>query len=97
LARKWGTKTIPRTENNRQLCKAIGYALSDLRKKRGISQEQLAESASLDRSYMSGLERGQHDLTFKVVWRLCPVLRVTPKKLIATVDRIYNELEASER
>ena len=37
---------------------APGRASRDARKERGISQEELAHLAQIDRSYMSGIERG---------------------------------------
>mgnify|MGYP003617262537 CR=1 FL=1 len=37
---------------------ALGRAIRAARKERGISQEELAHLAQIDRSYMSGIERG---------------------------------------
>lgn len=38
--------------------KKLGSRISRVRKSQGISQEELADLARLDRSYMSGIERG---------------------------------------
>ncbi len=46
---------------------ALGNAVRRLRKKKGISQEELALIAALDRSYVGGVERGEHNLTVIVV------------------------------
>ena len=42
----------------------------EVRTERGLSQDQLAEQASLDRSYVSGIERGVRNPGIKVVIRL---------------------------
>jgi len=41
---------------------AIGAAIRAARKANGLSQEALAEIAGIDRSYMGGIERGEHNL-----------------------------------
>jgi transcriptional regulator with XRE-family HTH domain len=41
---------------------AIGQAIRVARKNKGISQEALALATELDRSYVGGIERGEHNL-----------------------------------
>jgi transcriptional regulator with XRE-family HTH domain len=41
---------------------AIGQAIRVARKDKGISQEALALATELDRSYVGGIERGEHNL-----------------------------------
>ena len=42
---------------------SLGKTIRSLRVERKISQETLADGASLDRSYMGGIERGEHNIT----------------------------------
>ena len=42
---------------------ALGKTIRSLRTDRKISQESLAHGANLDRSYMGGIERGEHNIT----------------------------------
>ena len=42
---------------------SLGKAIRSLRIERKISQEALAFGANLDRSYMGGIERGEHNIT----------------------------------
>ena len=42
---------------------ALGKAIKMSRSETGISQESLAVDANLDRSYLGGIERGEHNLT----------------------------------
>lgn len=37
----------------------------------GMSQEGLAHAAGLDRSYVGRIERGEHNLTFVTLVKLC--------------------------
>ncbi len=41
---------------------AIGQAIRVARKNKGLSQESLALATELDRSYVGGIERGEHNL-----------------------------------
>jgi DNA-binding XRE family transcriptional regulator len=42
---------------------SLGKTIRSLRAERKISQETLAYGADLDRSYMGGIERGEHNFT----------------------------------
>ncbi|HEY8356215.1 MAG TPA: helix-turn-helix transcriptional regulator [Ramlibacter sp.] len=48
----------------------------------GISQEELAELSGLDRTYISGVERGVRNPTVKVVGRLASALKIPPHQLL---------------
>jgi transcriptional regulator with XRE-family HTH domain len=41
----------------------IGKRIRDLRKEKGISQEELARKAKLDRSYLGSIERGERNIS----------------------------------
>lgn len=49
----------------------------------GISQEELADRVELDRTYISGIERGIRNPTLLVLLRLAEVLAVSPVDLLA--------------
>lgn len=49
---------------------AFGRNVAKFRTERGLSQDKLAEEASLDRTYVSGIERGVRNPGIKVVIRL---------------------------
>ena len=56
--------------------------MNAVRKKDGISQEALALAAGLDRSYMGGIERGEHNLTVINLLRVSDALGLTPSELL---------------
>lgn len=53
-----------------------------LRQARGLSQEELAHSAGIDRTYISSLERSIYNASIDVVDRLATVLDVKAMQLL---------------
>ncbi|RWD98344.1 helix-turn-helix transcriptional regulator [Mesorhizobium sp.] len=53
-----------------------------LRKARGLSQEEVAHRAGIDRTYVSALERSVYNPSIDVVDRLAQVLEVEPSALL---------------
>ena len=60
----------------------FGKQLQRLRTRRGLTQEQLAETASLSRTFLTKLELGQHDPTLSTLVRLAKALRVSVTELL---------------
>jgi transcriptional regulator with XRE-family HTH domain len=56
--------------------KRFGARLHALRKARGMSQEDVAFAADLDRSYLSAIERGKKNLSLVNIHRIAGALRV---------------------
>jgi len=61
-----------------------------VRKKAGLSQEELAERAGIHRTYVSLLERNRKSPTLDVLFRVCRALRVRASVVIARVERKQN-------
>ena len=62
---------------------AFGRRLRTLRLERGLSQEQLADLAQLDRTYVSGCETGRRNATIRTICRLSGALQVDPAALVS--------------
>jgi transcriptional regulator with XRE-family HTH domain len=60
----------------------LGTVVREVRAKNGVSQEALAVDAELDRSYMGGIERGEHNLTLINLQRIATALGTKPSKLL---------------
>lgn len=54
----------------------FGLQLKALRKKKGLSQEQLGLIAGLDRTYISGIERGVRNVSLINIFRIAKALNV---------------------
>jgi CheY-like chemotaxis protein/DNA-binding XRE family transcriptional regulator len=62
----------------------FGASVRNLRRRRGISQEALAERADLHRTYLAGIEGGARNVTLRVVEKLARALQVSAATLLAT-------------
>ena len=67
--------------------KAFGKQIAALRKRLGISQEELGFRAGLHRTYVSQLERGLKSPTLGVILKLAHTLGLSATKLISAVER----------
>jgi transcriptional regulator with XRE-family HTH domain len=56
------------------------------REEKELTQEALAERASLDPTYISGIERGMRNPSVLSVLRIAKALGVTTSKLLEKVD-----------
>jgi len=65
---------------------AFGRVLRTLRKERGLSQEELALEADLQRNYVSLIERGINQPTVTTIFKLALALKVRPSEMIAQVE-----------
>lgn len=72
-------------ENFKELA-AIGAAIRTHRQNRGISQEQLAYLAGVDRSHMGKIERGERNVSVLNLIRICTALQTRASELLATAD-----------
>ena len=60
----------------------IGSKLLDIRKKKGMTQSEVAEKAGLsDRAY-ADIERGTANMKVETVLRLCQSLNITPNDIL---------------
>ena len=70
------------TTDNRDPRAILGDRVRSIRAKRGISQEQLADLAELDRTYISGVERGIRNISLLNIVRIADALEVSPSELL---------------
>lgn len=62
--------------------RAFGERLRQLRRDRAVSQEDLAEAAGLDRTYVSSCERGKRNISIENIDRLARALGVPITELM---------------
>jgi transcriptional regulator with XRE-family HTH domain len=55
---------------------AFGETIRDLRKKRQLSQEALADKASLHRTYIGMIERGEKNITLENIQKISKALDI---------------------
>lgn len=66
---------------------ALGRAVRELRARRGLSQEGLGVAARLHRNYVGTIERGEQNITFRVLLLLVHGLDVPLSELVALYER----------
>ena len=59
----------------------FGDRVRELRKKKGLSQEDLALACDLDRSYIGGVERGERNISLLNIQKIADALRVSAREL----------------
>ena len=69
------------------MTEALGQAVRELRLKRGLSQQELARKSGLHPTYISGIERGLRNPTWRSIGRVCDALGVTISELAALAER----------
>lgn len=62
---------------------AFGEAVRGIRKQRGISQESLALICGLDRTYISGIERGARNPSLTNIFKIAAALDIGPAEIFA--------------
>lgn len=65
-----------------QIRDILAHNLKELRRAQGLSQEELAHRAEIDRTYVSALERSVYGVGIDVLARLAAVLGVEPADLL---------------
>lgn len=60
----------------------LGAAIRAERQAQGLSQESLADKAGIDRSYMGGVERGQHNIAIVNLQKIADALQIKTSALL---------------
>lgn len=83
-----------RTKLKNELRQALSEALRQLREKlpHKPTQEILAGTVGMDRSYWGDLERGERSLTLFNLWRMALALGVSPSRLVLAIDKNYRRI-----
>lgn len=79
-------KPSPSYSGNKQLV-ALGRTIRDLRLKAGLSQEAFADEVGIDRSYLGGIERGEHNLALMNLVKIANALNL-PASLLLMKSKI---------
>jgi transcriptional regulator with XRE-family HTH domain len=71
-----------RASDEATIIAAVAHNVRATRKAAGLSQEELAHEAGVDRTYVSQVERQKRNLTISVLARLAAALKVAPAELL---------------
>ncbi len=65
--------------------KAIGAKIQHFRTLQGVSQESLAEAASVSRVHLSNLERGEKGTTLETFVAILEALKISPDEILSDI------------
>lgn len=60
----------------------LGAAIRAERQAQGLSQEALADKANIDRSYIGGIERGEHNIAIMNLMKIADALEIKVSTLL---------------
>jgi len=69
---------------------AFGRAIRRTRDEQGLSQEALADACELDRTYISGIERGLRNPSLTNILRIAAALQTLPAELFARAEALQD-------
>jgi transcriptional regulator with XRE-family HTH domain len=72
---------------------AFGKAVRLRRHELELSQEELGAQCGLDRTYISGIERGERNPTLQTIWRVAGGLQISPSGLLERAERRIERAE----
>lgn len=70
----------------KDILETFGDRVRELRKAAGWSQDEFAEEADLDRTYIGGIERGERNLALRNIKRIADALGITIAELMDGID-----------
>lgn len=92
MGRKSATGHLREVPTSQPTPHQLGLVIRALRQTRSEwSQEELAGRAKLDRTYISGLERGRHNPSFQTLSRVLAVLGVSWAEFGAALDHAVRQ------
>jgi transcriptional regulator with XRE-family HTH domain len=74
----------------------FGEAIRHRRKALGYSQEAFGDACGIDRSYMGGIERGEHNLALINILKIIAALDVLPSEFFKDLDKPAKALKKTK-
>ena len=65
----------------------FGERVRELRKEKGLSQESLANQSDIDRTYISDIEKGERNISLKIIERLSETLQISLSELFKKIEK----------
>lgn len=72
---------------------AFGQVVRSRRVDLGLSQEELGARCGLDRTYISGIERGRRNPTIQTIWKIAQGLNAPPEEVVKATRAAISEAE----
>ncbi len=80
---------------HKEVYRCLGEVISERRKRLGLSQQELAQSSGVDRSFLSGVENGSRKASFGTVARISGGLKMKYARLVNNCEQCVLKGSAS--
>ena len=67
---------------HKHILEKFGQKLQQVRKSKGVTQEELAVKVSMDRTYIGLIERGGRNPTVRTLYKIAKALKVNSSELL---------------
>lgn len=84
-----------RPSGNALLLQALGTALKERRNELGLTQEDVAGAAEIDRPFVTMIEAAKKQPSISVFWKLAAAVQLSPADFSARVDKRYESYRAN--
>ena len=74
----------------------FGKVLQQIRREKGLSQEELGFESGYHRTYISLLKRGEKNPSLNAIFQISAALNVSASEMLALVERHAKDAEISE-
>lgn len=68
----------------------VGLSVRQMRKQKGLSQDELALRADIDRSYVGRIERAEANITLDMLYRIAEVLGCEAVDFLPSREELKN-------
>ncbi len=68
----------------------VGLSVRQVRKRKNLSQDELALRAEVDRSYIGRIERGEANITLDMLYKIADELGCEATELLPTREMLKN-------
>jgi transcriptional regulator with XRE-family HTH domain len=79
-------------DTNSVLYEIIGYRISELRKLKGDSQQQLSDKINLGRSSIANIEAGRQQVSLHLLYRISQVYETEIYSLLPSVNTVASKV-----
>jgi transcriptional regulator with XRE-family HTH domain len=73
-------------QNKKKILQILGYLIRQKRTELNISQDELGARSNLDRTYISGVERGLRNPSFTAIFNIASGLDITVSQLLENLE-----------
>jgi transcriptional regulator with XRE-family HTH domain len=80
-----------------ELLRKVGDRVREIRKSKGISQEELGDRSSLHYTYIGKVERGEKNITLESLVKITKALEISLEELFSIVDPNRNKSNLNQQ